>query len=420
MRHSVALLLACAMGAAPAWAQRTPPPSSNADYPVAVPAESTDAPVASGALPAAAANFPTAQALADYLKAIAAAAAANLTREASNPAALAALNKTDAAERIAAAQELLPRFPGAQRVRLIPAGSSDTDNDHDPPCSYACLELAAAALKTDGVLGEAHLFGAARSNLAYALRVGPAGQPAGTLLVQYPGTLLESAFSGLKLSGSFVELRQVVNGRSVAMTQTGDKTLKQGAPTNILAAGGALRLALWLPGGAKEELVEPDFPWFTLGISGVIALLALAALVLRLRKQARARQAAKKTRAAPVEYNSEAIGSPDEGGDDATIIFAGGAADVDVESILERTGFRVTDKSAPVNTPARAPKTTAAAVTEETEHTPKDPQPALEDDATPMMPLPALADEDAQPQPEDGSAEGGQKKDDDNVIEFKL
>jgi hypothetical protein len=416
MRHSVALLLACALGAAPAWAQQAPPPSSNADYPVPSQPEAAQPTAATGALPAAPASFATAQALADYLKAIHEAAAVNLARVAASPEAAAALGKADSSDRIAAAQDLLPQFPGAQRVRLIPAASSDTDNDNDPPCSYACLELAAAALKAEGALGEAHLFGAARSNLAYALRVGDAAKPAGTLLVQYPGTLLENTFAALKLSNSFVELRQVVGGRSMAMTQTGDKGLKQGAPTHILAAGGSLRLALWLPGGAKEEVVEPDFPWFTLGISGFVALLALLALALRLRKAVRASRT--KTQAAPVEYNSEAIGGADAGNDDATIIFAGGAADVDVESILEKTGFRVTDKSAPAAAPARAPKA-APAVMEEAEHTPKDPLPALEDDATPMMPLPALADEDTHPQPEDKPASGGQKQDDD-VIEFKL
>jgi hypothetical protein len=211
-----------------------------------------------------------------------------------------------------------------------------------------------------------------------------------------------------------VELRQVVDGRSAVMSQTGDKALKQNSPTQLLAAGGSLRLALWLPGGAKEEVIAPDFPWFTLGISGFVALLTLLALALRLRKAARSRRTAKM--AAPAAYNAEAIGGADDGSEDATIIFAGGATDVDVESLLERTGFKLSDNPAPHAAPARAPKAAppSASPAEEPEHTPKDPLPPLdEEDATPMMPLPALTEEEDEPSPD------GEKKDDD-VIEFKL
>jgi len=135
-----------------------------------------------------------------------------------------------AAEREARAAELLARFPGAKRVRLLPAGYDTLEQQADPPISYADIEqFSAAAAQPDRPLPlEVYQFGTPQAHINLVRPVTAAGAVPGLLVVSYDLTLPRQALRAAGGIAGYAELVQIVAGKQLVVGRLGDERHRQG------------------------------------------------------------------------------------------------------------------------------------------------------------------------------------------------
>ena len=196
------------------------------------------------------------------------------------------------AERTALAEELLGRFPGAKRVRLLPAGYDTLEQEADPPISYADLEQFRAVEAAPGKPAplEVYQFGTPQKHINLVRPVvegsGEAAAVRGLLVVGYDLGLAQAALRGANVKG-FAQLVQVAGGKDLVVASLGDSAHKEG--TTGPAASEKVRgtqwsLRYWPEAGAIDGLLLP--PEQLAAVYGLALLLFAVVLYLVLRSLA--------------------------------------------------------------------------------------------------------------------------------------
>jgi phosphomannomutase/phosphoglucomutase len=177
-------------------------------------------------------------------------------------------------------RRLLPRLPGALRVRLLPKGWDALEPDTNPPFSYASLDILRSAERNGKPSSaEVHLFGTAQQHVAMAVPVFSAdgAEVLGVLHVAYPSAVLTRTLVGLTGVSGRVELQQMVKGTPVVIAALGPPAARMAGTQEI--PGTIWRVGYAAPAVAFGGDIQP----FQLGILLVAAVLIAIVLWLQSR-----------------------------------------------------------------------------------------------------------------------------------------
>ncbi|HEY5789555.1 MAG TPA: phosphomannomutase/phosphoglucomutase, partial [Gammaproteobacteria bacterium] len=194
----------------------------------------------------------------------------------------------DAAGQVDPAQEaaLAALFPGAKRVRLLPAGYAELDQASDPPLSYADLEQLRAAEQQPGVTAplEVYQFGTKQQhlNLVRAIAGSGAEPVRGVLMVSYDLTLPQQALRALGGIDGYAELVQLVSGQELVLARAGDQAHRQGpARRSEKIAGTRWSLRFWLPHDAEQGLGLPTLELYAVYAAALLLYAGVVLLMFR-------------------------------------------------------------------------------------------------------------------------------------------
>ncbi|QBQ53658.1 phosphomannomutase/phosphoglucomutase [Nitrosococcus wardiae] len=172
-------------------------------------------------------------------------------------------------------QELKYAFPGAIRVRLLPLGLNDVDEQSVPPLSYSGLALLRTAEGSDGTtLAEVQLLGRSEQYVAMAHRILSADREvAGVLFLALEPSVFANVLSRLGLADSYLELRQGTNQHQ-AFARYGNGQLASDPPQGLIPIEDSRwQLAYWLSTPGESESAHLMF-W-----GGVAAGLLMLGLI---------------------------------------------------------------------------------------------------------------------------------------------
>jgi len=175
---------------------------------------------------------------------------------------------------------LAPALPQVMKLRVIPAGSRDTDPTSVPELSFACLDLIDRSEKNLPVpQAELHMPGTPSAHIDVSAPVpGSADHPAalGHVLLSLNPAVIRDALATLQATDGYAELLQPVSGAEpLLIASGGDASLKSGAATvtRTIAETG-WTLTVWsAPPASTPSAAE-------LAVSGGAALLALVLFIL--------------------------------------------------------------------------------------------------------------------------------------------
>jgi len=174
-----------------------------------------------------------------------------LNELAKDPRVIAALSSPFEEARRTLAADLQQSIPGALLLRLLPAGSLQTDPDSSPPLTYSSLDLVLKA--EDSTLppgAELHLAGTPNEHIAVVRRAPPEGQPVGYLHLSIAPAALRDSLSTLLATSKLgeAEIRQPISGAApVVIAATGQSTGHAVEALTRAIAGTAWVLALRSP-----------------------------------------------------------------------------------------------------------------------------------------------------------------------------
>jgi len=226
------------------------------------------------------------------------------------------------------------------KVRLY-SGEIDTlDFENSPACGYACADMIQSARKGPPS-AEALLFKTPDANITLVRAIkDSSGKFIGTIVAHYPYTIIEDVVSRLKDIGLYYEFRQSTNGKYLPLFTSGDKSIKEGSAQRFVRINNTRwSIAIWTPGGIELENYEPpSIPWVQIIIGIAVLLIGIFLLIAYHNKHTRKPQAKKipKVRLDDAAFLSHEAISTEEGAEsERTLVFAGGAAEVDVGAYLK-------------------------------------------------------------------------------------
>jgi phosphomannomutase / phosphoglucomutase len=201
-----------------------------------------------------------------------------------------ALSSGDAAQRQAAAGQLLNKIPAAKAARLIPNNTRKRSADGPLPISYGTLDMMRQALASERPpRAEIHLVGRSEEHIALMRRIGTVDDPAGVALVALPVDILKNAIAENSIQQGYVEIVQrVPGGRRVVLAQQGDTALKSGVAVIRRIRGTAWQLLFWMPAATSEDLQVVSGLIPIIGDAALLAVFGMLIALLALRKKRRA------------------------------------------------------------------------------------------------------------------------------------
>lgn len=171
-------------------------------------------------------------------------------------------------------------LPQVMKLRVIPAGSRDTDPTGVPELGFACLDLLDRSENNQPVpQAELHMPGTPSAHVdVYAPIPGPADHPAalGHVLLSLNPAVIRDALATLQATDGYAELLQPVPGAEpIVIASGGDVSLKSGAATvSRSVAKTGWTLTVWpAPAASTPSAAE-------LAVSGGAALAALTLFIL--------------------------------------------------------------------------------------------------------------------------------------------
>jgi len=191
------------------------------------------------------------------------------------------LNDARQASRNAFVASLMPGLPQVMKLRLIPAGSRETDATGIPELGFACLDLVDRSEKHQPVPhAELHVPGtpSAHIDVLAPISGGTPDRPAtlGHVLLSLNPAAVRNTIATLQATDGYAELHQPVTGSEpIVVASGGDTSLKTGSA--LLTRGipnTNWTLAIWPAPASTTPSVT------VLVSSGILALAALGLFVL--------------------------------------------------------------------------------------------------------------------------------------------
>jgi len=184
------------------------------------------------------------------------------------------LSDSRSAARSAFIAATMPALPQVMKIRMVPAGSRETDATSVPQFGFACLDLIDRIEKNESVPNaELHMPGtpSAHIDVVATIRGGPPSAPAilGHVVLSVNPATVKNALTALQSSDGYAELHQPVAGAEpIVVASGGDSSLKTGAAVVTRTIKNSnWRLAVWpAPAAATPS-------------AGVLLAAAVAALV---------------------------------------------------------------------------------------------------------------------------------------------
>ncbi len=196
------------------------------------------------------------------------------------------IEQGDGAGRQARAELLKKQFPGALRLRLLPAGIFKVDKRQKPWLGFACLDMQREAEKTRrGPPVEIHVYGTSQQHIDV---LQPVLDAAGRRVVGHVQLALDVTLIGKWLQeegfNGYLELTQTVEGKPALMIgQIGDAGVRNtGLPASATVTGTRWRMNIW-----SAQVVPSLFNMNLLVI--VLVAMLLCAMILYLLKSALSR-----------------------------------------------------------------------------------------------------------------------------------
>lgn len=195
---------------------------------------------------------------------------------------LASLFETGDVSALRDEQDRLTRLvPGAQQIRLLPAGTSEPDTELTPNMSYASLQMLRQAETRDGALpAEAHQFNTVHQHIAIAagIRTAPNEPALGVLHAAFPLAGLQQLLDSVDDYAGRVEMQQIIPNKAPFVIASKGPVVQGGLPDRVLPIQDSLwQLAYW--GGTSVSLNVMDILMLT-GPGLLVFLLASALLYL--------------------------------------------------------------------------------------------------------------------------------------------
>jgi phosphomannomutase/phosphoglucomutase len=159
-------------------------------------------------------------------------------------------------------RELLQMFPGAIRVRLLPAGIRNPDTTSQPHISFACLDMlreAESNLKAPPV--EVHVIGTAQQHVDILQPVLSADNQSvvGHLQVTLQVEILQQWLNALQPAGYLSLTQSVENQPTALLAETGNKSNIGTRNGHVPVPGTRWDLNLWLPGDISVSVFNTNF-----------------------------------------------------------------------------------------------------------------------------------------------------------------
>jgi hypothetical protein len=238
---------------------------------------------------------------------------------------LEALSNRDKAKLQLVAETIAAKLPGSLKARIYPQGDEEPDYDNSPACGYACVDIALQAYSKP-VPAEAIMHKSAEANIVLVRPVkAEDGNNLGVIVVQYPYSLIKDAMSSTAARKHFIELRQNVAGEKIPLFQQGDQSLRIESPQQELNINRTRwSIAVWQPKAIEVGEFKLQLPWLTIIGAIVIVLIVIVVVIAVIKKSGRSKAA---------QAFAEAEEDEESG---RTIVFGGGAADVDVSEYLSQ------------------------------------------------------------------------------------
>lgn len=157
--------------------------------------------------------------------------------------------------------ELAYLFPGSVRVRILPPGLTEPDDNATPPLSYAALDMLRRAETSETApAAEVHLFGKPQQHINIVRRIlsSSGRRIIGHIMVSLPLPAIQEALDAPKLSRGYGEVWQVVsNGTPVVLAKRGTQALRNGEPTVAVdIPGSTWKVAYWSESGSFTSSTE--------------------------------------------------------------------------------------------------------------------------------------------------------------------
>lgn len=195
-------------------------------------------------------------------------------------------DEAKAAERRQFAAQFSPSLPQVLKLRLVPAGTRDTDPGSTPELSYACLDLLDRSEKGQPLpQAELHVANtpSAHIDLLAPVMATDSKRIIGNVLISLDPAALRGTLATLAPQDGYAELNQVTSKNEVLLVASGgDSGLKQGgtALTQNIAATN-WQLVYW-----PAAVSNPTSPlMLVLAIGAVAAMVILLALSVFLPRQ---------------------------------------------------------------------------------------------------------------------------------------
>ncbi|TNG01706.1 MAG: hypothetical protein EP297_02060 [Gammaproteobacteria bacterium] len=251
-----------------------------------------------------------------------------------------ALSTQDQSQLDSMAVSFAEQLKGSPRVRIFIKGAEEPDYDNSPACGYACIDIAKQSYSKP-VNAEAVMYKSADANITLARAIkNKDGQTPGVIIVQYPYKVIKDAMASIKDTGLFIELRQNVGGKNIPLIQKGDQSIRTEAPQKTLwIKNTRWSIAIWTPGGVQvEEYQSPSLPLMAIIGGSAVLLIGIIILIIFIRK---VKKSAKSESGTALSFGKKKVASdylPEDEAEESsrTIIFGGGAADVDVSEYLSK------------------------------------------------------------------------------------
>lgn len=146
----------------------------------------------------------------------------------------------------AAATEHAQSFPSVLRLRFLLPGGYELDDQASPPLSFASLDLLRRAEESSGpVSAEVHLFGAPGEHIVQIRSVRNKGaELTGLIHISLEVSLLGQTLASLPIGEGYLELRQAVGSRTVALGTAG-RAPGVGEPTVVSVPDTRWNVAYW-------------------------------------------------------------------------------------------------------------------------------------------------------------------------------
>ena len=259
------------------------------------------------------------------------------------------IERNDAQALEAKAAEIQQQLGGSLKVRLVPAGNRPLDFENSPACGFTCVQMVELS-KDQPQPAEALLYKTPEANITLVRKItGKNNKHLGAIVVHYPYTLITDAFKRLPDIGLYNELRQYSGGKPNTLFTHGDRSVREGpAQKQIRIKNTHWRLSIWTPGGVAVEKYEPPaLPWLQI-ILGVFILVGGVIFLIVYHKKQPKKPAAREIPKTDAEdfnlfhgesiasYHDDTLDDEASGGSERTLVFGGGAAEVDISAYLKK------------------------------------------------------------------------------------